>query len=90
MNPEGEVIELPIRPFICATQHALNNTNSNHLTEAPAKVDIRSEISTKRDWANFGGVCDGNYGHNISIPYWMLKSLAQLTRLKYSPWLTRH
>lgn len=45
-----------IRPLIGAPQIAHNNSDTNHLTDAPAEVDIGRQVATQSHGADFRGV----------------------------------
>lgn len=48
-----------ICPFIVASEHGTDNTNTNLLAEAPAEVDIGGQIATEGHRADLGRIGDG-------------------------------
>lgn len=47
-----------VGPFVGAAEHGSNHADSNQLSQAPAEVDVRRQISAQRDGADFRSICD--------------------------------
>jgi hypothetical protein len=55
-----EAIGDSVIPLIISVNHGMNDSDTDLLTESPAKVDICREISSKGNRTNFRGICDAD------------------------------